>query len=67
MGRRKMIVMDDPVLTDEQKEQCRKNALIWEMVHRDLFAHIGIPFFECEPGLFTHHRCIRFCRRCVFS
>ena len=47
MGRRKMIVMDDPVLTDEQKEQCRKNALIWEMVHRDLFAHIGIPFFEC--------------------
>lgn len=50
MGRRKMIVMGDPVLTDEQKEQCRKNALIWEMVHRDLFAHIGIPFFECEPG-----------------
>lgn len=46
MGRRKVIVMDDPVLTDEQKEQCRKNALIWEMVHRDLFAHIGIPFLS---------------------
>lgn len=47
MGRRKVIVMDDPVLTDEQKEQCRKNVLIWETVHRDLFSRIGIPFFEC--------------------
>lgn len=47
MGRKKMIVMDDPVLTDEQKEQCHKNALIWETVHRDLISRIGIPFFEC--------------------
>lgn len=48
MGRRKAIVMDDSVLTDEQREQCHKNALIWEMVHRDLFSRIGIPFFVCE-------------------
>lgn len=48
MARKKTIVTDDPILTDEQKEQCRKNALIWEMVHRDLFSYIGIPFFVCE-------------------
>lgn len=48
MGRRKAIVMDDSILTDEQREQYHKNALTWEMVHRDLFVHIGIPFFECE-------------------
>lgn len=48
MGRRKAIVMDGSVLTDEQREQCHKNALIWEVVHRDLFSHIGIPFFVCE-------------------
>lgn len=48
MGRRKTIVMDDLILTDEQKELCHKNALIWEMVHRDLCSRIGIPFFECS-------------------
>ena len=48
MARRKTIVTDDLVLTDEQREQCHKNALIWEMVHRDLFSRIGIPFFACE-------------------
>lgn len=49
MGRRKAIVMDDSVLTDEQREQCRKNALVWEMINRDLCSRIGIPFFEREP------------------
>ena len=47
MGRRKVTVVDDLILTDEQKELCHKNALIWEMVHRDLFFRIGIPFVEC--------------------
>ena len=47
MGRRKVTVVDDLILTDEQKELCHKNALIWENVHRDLCSRIGIPFFEC--------------------
>ena len=44
MGRRKAIVMDDSILTDEQREQCHKNALIWEMVHRDLFSRMAFRF-----------------------
>lgn len=48
-AKRKTIVTDEPVLTDEQKEQCRKNALVWEMINRDLCSRIGIPFFEREP------------------
>lgn len=45
-AKRKTIVTDEPVLTDEQKEQCRKNALVWEMINRDLCSRIGIPFLS---------------------